>query len=718
MPNPPFPRAVRVCFRLAWKAASSFPARPRFLTHFRSLLAGGGKALLILGCLSLAAGAEDPAGSVQVPLTVEERAFLHDRTIRLGVDASRPPFESVDARGTYSGISASFLQECARRLGLRTRIVPGLTVAQALDKMALGEIDVIPKASITAERGKRLLFTEPYDTAPSVIACRKDAKFIGGLEDLAGMRIGVLKGLMIEEVLQRDHPELPLTAITNIEDGLTQLSRGKIDVFIDSLESITYMVDRLGLTNLKIAAPTPYINNMAFGVRKDLPLLQSALDKALASMSTRERTAIKNQWLGSEAQRGVPWTAWAPYVGAVGLLALFLLVRNHYLHKAMRERGQIQAELETHTRLLEEQAQIKSQLTVLSAGLQRARSLPELAQVCFAQVAPLTGIASGALHVLDERDGPLRFAGGYGRTGHDALSGPVVLGHGLVGQCAQSGEAIELTDPRGLPFTAATGYGELLLHALLVLPIQRMTGVLGVLTLASPTRFDPEQRRLLDEVLPILALNLEILAGSLETQQLLDQSRVQAQILAESERKSRAILDTLSVGMLLIDPRRGVVMDTNPVALQLSGCTRETLLGQPCRTAGCTRPLRKCPALDLGGRIEQIEEVVIHAAGQETPVLKNVVPVVLGSQTFLLESFVDISAQKELESRLRESGERLEADIAERMRLEEELRERLDELERFSRLTVDRELRMIELKKEINALMLGAGRPAPYIVED
>ncbi len=34
----------------------------------------------------------------------------------------------------------------------------------------------------------------------------------------------------------------------------------------------------------------------------------------------------------------------------------------------------------------------------------------------------------------------------------------------------------------------------------------------------------------------------------------------------------------------------------------------------------------------------------------------------------------------------------------------EDLRKRMDELERFNKLTVDRELRMIELKKEIKAL--------------
>jgi len=49
---------------------------------------------------------------------------------------------------------------------------------------------------------------------------------------------------------------------------------------------------------------------------------------------------------------------------------------------------------------------------------------------------------------------------------------------------------------------------------------------------------------------------------------------------------------------------------------------------------------------------------------------------------------------------------------------EEELKERMDELLRFHNLTVKRELRMIELKKEVNALHVKSGEPEKYnIVE-
>jgi PAS domain S-box-containing protein len=54
-------------------------------------------------------------------------------------------------------------------------------------------------------------------------------------------------------------------------------------------------------------------------------------------------------------------------------------------------------------------------------------------------------------------------------------------------------------------------------------------------------------------------------------------------------------------------------------------------------------------------------------------------------------------------------------DITERKRLETDLRRRTEELERFNRLAVGRELRMVDLKREINELSGRLGLPAPYV---
>ena len=56
-------------------------------------------------------------------------------------------------------------------------------------------------------------------------------------------------------------------------------------------------------------------------------------------------------------------------------------------------------------------------------------------------------------------------------------------------------------------------------------------------------------------------------------------------------------------------------------------------------------------------------------------------------------------------------------DITERKETEEQLKKKMHDLERFNAITVDRELRMVELKKEVNALLKKAGEKPQYRVE-
>ncbi|MFZ5484309.1 MAG: PAS domain S-box protein [Pseudomonadota bacterium] len=56
-------------------------------------------------------------------------------------------------------------------------------------------------------------------------------------------------------------------------------------------------------------------------------------------------------------------------------------------------------------------------------------------------------------------------------------------------------------------------------------------------------------------------------------------------------------------------------------------------------------------------------------------------------------------------------------DITALKRAEQDLRQRNSELEQFNEASIGRELRMIELKREINALASELGRPAPYALD-
>ncbi len=73
-----------------------------------------------------------------------------------------------------------------------------------------------------------------------------------------------------------------------------------------------------------------------------------------------------------------------------------------------------------------------------------------------------------------------------------------------------------------------------------------------------------------------------------------------------------------------------------------------------------------------------------------------------------------VEVNQSLDQRVVERTEALLYEIAERKQVEEKLRQKMDQLERFNRLTQGRELRIIEMKREVNEMADKAGVAPPY----
>lgn len=229
---------------------------------------------------------------------------------------------------------------------------------------------------------------------------------------------------------------------------------------------------------------------------------------------------------------------------------------------------------------------IRTNISAVSRELRQAASFTDLGEKLMAGLMPLLGAAQGAFFIVTEKRQTLKMIATYGIDRHAELA-IIAFGEGLVGQCASDGRLRVISDPPEGYVRIRSGLGEAAAKAILLAPVMRAERSLAVIELASLRSFSDDERAVLDGLLPIVAMNLEIIERNTRTERLLEATQQQAEQLekqavelAAMEEHSRLILGSVSDGILGLD-RDGLLIFANPAVLRLLGYTAAEIFHQP-----------------------------------------------------------------------------------------------------------------------------------------
>ncbi|MGK8437888.1 response regulator [Ectopseudomonas hydrolytica] len=299
-----------------------------------------GWVLVLLCCSALL-----PAWAL--PLSKAEQAWLaqHPRLL-VGVERTGwPPFDMVE-NGRYQGISADYLRLLGERLGVQVDAVYYDDWEQALAALRKGEIDILPSVARTPERESWMRFSDPYLISSSLIFSRPEVQ-IQRVADLAGKRVAIERGYVLQQRLRDEVPDVLLIEALNTEEALRAVSSGRADAYLGDMIVASYLIRRHNLTNLELRGESGLSSSeIRFGVRRDLPQLVELLDRALASLSGEERETIRVRWLPPLTEfnwRKALQVGW-PYVLGLFVLIVFVLIWNRRLTVQIAERQRAEAE--------------------------------------------------------------------------------------------------------------------------------------------------------------------------------------------------------------------------------------------------------------------------------------------------------------------------------------------------------------------------------------
>ncbi|MFN0126973.1 MAG: response regulator [Verrucomicrobiales bacterium] len=182
---------------------------------------------------------------------------------------------------------------------------------------------------------------------------------------------------------------------------------------------------------------------------------------------------------------------------------------------------------------MHEQRWVKSHASKLMGELQGAATLAEFGQRLVSGLVPLLGGGVAGFYLFEENPDRLERIAAYGLAEGGNSAAAFGMGAGLVGQCAQERKAVTLTNLPPDYLRIASGLGAAAPVQAVASPLLSKDVLLGVLEFATFRSFQAQEEALLEELLPVVAMSLEVLQRNLRTQELLGQTQEQARQLEE-----------------------------------------------------------------------------------------------------------------------------------------------------------------------------------------
>ncbi len=213
-------------------------------------------------------------------------------TIRFGVDASYPPFESKDASGKVVGFDVDLGNEICARLKAKCVWVEndfdGMIPALKAKKFD----GVLSSMSMTPARAEQIAFSDKLFNTPTRLVAKKGSNLQPTAESLKGKSVGVEQGT-IQETYAKTYwaPKGVQVVPYQNQDGVYQdLMSGRLDAALqDAVQADLGFLKTPRGASFQFAGgdiddPKTLGNGAGIGLRKDDADLKAKIDGAIAGI--------------------------------------------------------------------------------------------------------------------------------------------------------------------------------------------------------------------------------------------------------------------------------------------------------------------------------------------------------------------------------------------------------------------------------------------------
>ncbi|WP_327392057.1 HAMP domain-containing protein [Streptomyces sp. NBC_01186] len=171
---------------------------------------------------------------------------------------------------------------------------------------------------------------------------------------------------------------------------------------------------------------------------------------------------------------------------------------------------------------------LESNLTRIAGLMQGQRDLVEVADLILRELTPLVNAQAGAFFLVGTGEGPgeeLEYIAGYGTSGREDPGGPDSPLRGLIRQAVTEKKSILIDDAPPDYVRVESGLGSAPAAHILILPILFENRALGVIEVASFSKFNEIYLTFIDQFVHTIGVSINTILANARTEELLSESQ-------------------------------------------------------------------------------------------------------------------------------------------------------------------------------------------------
>ncbi len=257
---------------------------------------------------------------------------VNKETINYCIDPSWQPYEGLEQQ-KHIGISSDYLNYFASNSGFTLQLIKTNSWLETLQLLKSGHCHLTPMLNKSEERSKYLSFSDIYFTAPNVLVSLRNQPFLQDLAHVENRSVAIVKGYRLIEYIKQYFPTIQLSFVSDEQQGLDYVAKGKVKLFIGSMLSVNSNIVKEGLSELKIAGWAGPEDRLRLAVIKSKKHLLPSINQAIANITESKRLEIYRKWHNIKVIDKINYKLWWQSIGIVSVLFFSLLLRNRTINR-------------------------------------------------------------------------------------------------------------------------------------------------------------------------------------------------------------------------------------------------------------------------------------------------------------------------------------------------------------------------------------------------